>query len=508
MKLALRRFAVVSVALVGLSLAARADLVKHKDWEKSPEFQYLAVDDEKKAWKDVKTDADAEKFIALFWAKRDPDLKTPVNEFKVEFDLRVATADQLFEISGRRRGALTERGKLFILVGPPKTLSRSAGTKALATNQPGDFNTAGTGLGESTVKFTYEPGQLPKWANVKTLVAEFVVETSSDSLAGGAGEVRRVENAAPAAALVHPELKTAPTYKTKEQFEAEQKAAAAEAMKGPELSAGVRAAVEAVKEASGTLATLPLGYRDGALRLMVQLYIPAAQAPKAEEAKLALLVRDKEGKEVLRREEPALLQKSRSDLFLDRSIPVKDGDYDVTLAVLDAAGGVLASGRRTVTVKPVGTAFAASPVIIAGNDLPVEAPKPDEPFTFSGRRFVTKAGDVDVSDNLSYAFRIYNPHVDPATNKLLLKRVVKIKPPNGSPIEVPQAPDEPTLAPDTKGGAIVVDLAANIIDTKLSDYNFGPGKYVLMIRINDGAADLNLDTPFTVTGVLPPKGKK
>lgn len=522
MKLSFRSFAVASLALASLALPATADLAKYKDWSKSPEFEYLAVDDERKAWKDVKTDEEAEKFIALFWAKRDPDLKTPVNEFKMEFDARVAQCDKLFQIGNRKRGALTERGKLFILVGPPKTLSRSAGTQAGgATVRPGNETTAdssgavgiveytpeGAAIGESTARFVYEAAQLPKWANVKSLTADFTVTPTSDSLMN-AGIVRRLENLAAPAAMLHPELKTPPTFKTREQFEAEQKAAAAQAAIGAELTPGARAALEGVKENAGAMSVIALGYRDGALRLMVQLYVAGASVTKAEDAKLALLVRDKEGKDVARRDEPAQLQKSHNDYFVDRSIPVKDGDHDVVVAILDPAGNLLASGRRAVSVKPVGTTFGSSAVIIAGNDLPVEAPKPDEPFTFSGRRFVSRGGDLDVSDNLSYAMRVYNPHVDSTTHNLLLKRTVKIKPPTGTPVEVPQAPEDPTPAPDAKGGAIVVDLAANIVDTKLSDYNFGPGKYVLMITINDGASELKLDTPFTVTGVLPPRGKK
>src|SRR5664279_6532789 len=66
-----------------------AALDKYKDWEKSPEYAYLATDDDKKEWKKIASDQDAEKFIALFWARRDPDLKTPENEFRERFDALV-----------------------------------------------------------------------------------------------------------------------------------------------------------------------------------------------------------------------------------------------------------------------------------------------------------------------------------------------------------------------------------------------------------------------------------
>src|ERR1039458_383073 len=97
-----------------------AALDKYKDWEKSPE---LATDDDRKEWKKIASDQDAEKFISLFWARRDPDLKTPENEFRERFDAFVKNADDLFPL-GRKRGALTERGKALILIGSPRSIAR------------------------------------------------------------------------------------------------------------------------------------------------------------------------------------------------------------------------------------------------------------------------------------------------------------------------------------------------------------------------------------------------
>src|SRR5450755_552243 len=110
---------VLALLLSSLSGFA-ADLVKYKDWKKSPEYEYLITDAETKEWKTVKTDAEAEKFIALFWARRNPDPKNPDNMFKLRFEKLVEYADKRFTLASGKRGALTERGKLFILVGPPK----------------------------------------------------------------------------------------------------------------------------------------------------------------------------------------------------------------------------------------------------------------------------------------------------------------------------------------------------------------------------------------------------
>ncbi len=57
---ALTRLAAIAVLLAIASLPAVAAIEKHKDWDKSPEFLYLATEQEKNAWKSVSSDADAE----------------------------------------------------------------------------------------------------------------------------------------------------------------------------------------------------------------------------------------------------------------------------------------------------------------------------------------------------------------------------------------------------------------------------------------------------------------
>ncbi|HEV8267541.1 MAG TPA: GWxTD domain-containing protein, partial [Thermoanaerobaculia bacterium] len=204
---------VAAFVLVSPSLAAADGLVKYKDFSKSPEFVYLATDAEAKAWKGIKSDAEAEAFIALFWARRDPDLKTPANEFKADFEGRVRAADDHFKLS-TVRGALTERGRLFILVGPPKSVSITPGDKPFEPPiKAGVFDTVvnepGTAIGENVTTFTYDAGVLPPSAGIKTLVAKFAVEQTRDSLIGPP-DVRRIETQAIKAALKNPELDKAP----------------------------------------------------------------------------------------------------------------------------------------------------------------------------------------------------------------------------------------------------------------------------------------------------------
>jgi GWxTD domain-containing protein len=54
-----------------------------------------------------------------FWRRRDPDLQSQENEFKTEFDERMERANDIF-ISDGIPGWLTDRGRIYILFGPPQ----------------------------------------------------------------------------------------------------------------------------------------------------------------------------------------------------------------------------------------------------------------------------------------------------------------------------------------------------------------------------------------------------
>jgi GWxTD domain-containing protein len=500
--LALLAFALLASA----ALPARAALEKYKDWDKSPEYQYLATDVEKKDFKKLTSDADVEKFIALFWARRHPNIETnPQNVFREQFEARVKYADEHFAL-GRKRGALTERGQALVLIGPPKSSARRGA--ATSSQDAGGPTGAATGAGGPIrIEWHYEKDQLPPWAGLSSLDIAFEIDQAAfGERLVDASTTRRLEKKAVEVALVDPNRKELPVYKTKEQAEAEQKAAV-EAAKGPALAPASRAAIDALpKEPSGPLALLSLAYRDGATRLHVQLYAPASAVGTGEGVRLAILARAADGSEAARVDEDAKLRKSGSDFFADRALRVLPGEFDVAAVLLDVAGKVLVSGRRSATVSALPTEFATSPLVIAVNDFPLDAPKPDDPFTFSARRFVAKGdGKLDATDGLSYALRIYNPPVDPVSSTVTLKRTIKIKAKGQPAIDVPTPPAEPQKVPEEKGaGALILDLAGGIIETNLGQY-LKPNDYELRVSLVDPASQkkVEVSAPFTVVGTLP-----
>ena len=95
----------------GWSLAA------DQAWPESP-VRYLLTPDQKKQYAALATPAEREAFVNSFWAAFDPTPGTPQNEFRSEFERRVAFADATFS-TDKALGGATDRGAVFTFLGPP-----------------------------------------------------------------------------------------------------------------------------------------------------------------------------------------------------------------------------------------------------------------------------------------------------------------------------------------------------------------------------------------------------
>ena len=88
------------------------------DWLDSP-VRYIAKPEEIKDYKRLKDDRDRAAFVARFWRNRDPSPSTLTNEFRQLFWLRVKEANEKF-VDAAVPGWRTDRGKIYILHGPPE----------------------------------------------------------------------------------------------------------------------------------------------------------------------------------------------------------------------------------------------------------------------------------------------------------------------------------------------------------------------------------------------------
>jgi GWxTD domain-containing protein len=111
-------------ALLILLAAASACRLDRLERRLSPAYadfaskvQYIMTSEERKIFLEL-PDSEKDRFINDFWERRNPDPDSESNAFKTEYENRVRNAENLFRSEGRP-GYLTDRGRIFILFGPP-----------------------------------------------------------------------------------------------------------------------------------------------------------------------------------------------------------------------------------------------------------------------------------------------------------------------------------------------------------------------------------------------------
>ena len=116
-----------ALALLGPAAAFPADKLDKEAKKWLDEVRPLLLADEEKTFRGLKDKGDREEFQKIFWARRDPDLETPANEYRTEYETTKADVDTRYRVSGRA-GSATDCGRVYILLGAPDDVKREPGT--------------------------------------------------------------------------------------------------------------------------------------------------------------------------------------------------------------------------------------------------------------------------------------------------------------------------------------------------------------------------------------------
>jgi GWxTD domain-containing protein len=95
---------------------------RHRIWLEQ-EAEPIITPEERDVFLGLATDAARDRFASDFWAVRDPTPGTPRNEYREEHLRRVGEARRLYSV-GSRPPWRTDRGRIFILLGPPNQVDR------------------------------------------------------------------------------------------------------------------------------------------------------------------------------------------------------------------------------------------------------------------------------------------------------------------------------------------------------------------------------------------------
>jgi GWxTD domain-containing protein len=137
-------------------------------WNDGPEITLLASAQERQEWKTTSDEESRRRFIEAFWQRRG-------EAFRREFLRRVAFADDKFASAGVR-GSLTDRGRVFMVLGPPRSIRQSHLTSLDAGRGLGKL-AIGTPIVRGEVEqWFYGKDQFPKSIPDEQLVFKFVTE--------------------------------------------------------------------------------------------------------------------------------------------------------------------------------------------------------------------------------------------------------------------------------------------------------------------------------------------
>jgi len=103
--------------------------LKYRSWIEE-EVVYIITPGERAVFLELTTDRQRDSFIEAFWRHRDPTPGTDKNEFQEEHVRRLNYVNRYYRGTGRPAWK-TDRGKVYIILGPPKSIRSFTGTATL-----------------------------------------------------------------------------------------------------------------------------------------------------------------------------------------------------------------------------------------------------------------------------------------------------------------------------------------------------------------------------------------
>lgn len=392
------------VLALGVPTISAETLASVKEILRGP-VGYLFTKQERKALENLKSETEVNRFMELFWAKRDPDLNTQVNEFKVDFEARVKAADKMFTVE-KMLGSLTDRGRVLILLGKPTR----------ATHVPAGSVVEGA-LGGETGKRPYEDrGAAELWVYTKDRLPEGLFK--GDEVWAVFGETRVGSNEF---ILDRTDRRNVALMKVLKELPEK-------FIKNPKLTEvpklGLLPGSRAAKPEELALFQKGEIWPDGAHLVTAQglvsanfsplwlfLQLPDTVSPAALVIGRVLTEQGQELGTFSRAVTPLSVTGGRGYEF---SLPLDFGKFQVNLALLDAGGTPLLIRNFPVDLQPVPEEGTVISQFYWGVDVRQEASAHlGDAFNIGGWHVIPRASNVyNNSENLAYFCYILYPQLD------------------------------------------------------------------------------------------------
>jgi GWxTD domain-containing protein len=445
---------------------------------------YIITPREKDVFVNLPTELDRGQFIETFWKKRDPNPQTAENEFKLEYYRRIALANKFFGTGGVP-GWRTDRGRLYILLGPPKEIER-------------DLTSSGSALTLSQgPKETWQYWDLPNPKFPYNLEFEFVDKFGTGNYV--LGQTLRMDRG-----------QNEPFDASSLTFQFDYLENLAEAMKNP---------FENLEKLKGVITTqvtynlIPFQYgafsfKGTEKKTLVPLLVamPYTSLPSKRSGfdyffslNLTVNVSNSLGQVVFEASKDLNFKKTATELagLLDTSfrfqtsLSLEPGDYRVHLLILDNYSGKVGTSHQPVSVPDLSAdGPAMSDIVLSTEDVWPEGRPEGEREDL--RSAVSRANTERVfraGDELSVFFEVYNLSLDEASGLNKLRAEYAFIQAGKTLTRIPAPSIEPSAQKDCR------------IRTSFRLKNFQPGDYVLRAAVTDehSGQSVSREIPFLIS---------
>jgi len=463
----MKRSAPALALLALLASPALADLDKNaKKWV--DEVRPLILPEEEKVYKGLKNNADAAEFQKIFWARRDPNLDTPENEFQAEYVKKVAEVDAKFKVAGRT-GSQSDCGRLYILLGPPDAVKKEQSAEV-------SFRSPETWTYKNRPDMTFKDGtidipldgtcMLPqgnRFGDQLNRLAELkIVQTNLTYKFDSKGALVKLADLLPKPSPVQALLK--------------------EGRKDFDLTAKPVMEIRSQDGASVFVGGLIQGDASG-------LTVADVGGKKVAKVIVSVHSTDKEGR-VLKSQDREVSAEVEGGKFTSGfGMPLRPGEHTMKVGAIDPKTNKGAVVELSFKTQEYGAELTLSPVMVLVDIQEGAAPAKDDPlfdFTFGTTKFVPRYGNLfKKSESVTLLAAIYGAAKDEA-GKISVTGGFQILKDTKT---LAKAPDQTYDAEPATPSAGPVPLGG-----------YAPGKYIarLLLRDNVAKKDYTKETEFEI----------
>jgi GWxTD domain-containing protein len=476
----MRTWTSLGLALLALATPALAQKLDKDDKKWLDDVRPILPSDEEKQFKDLKEKADRLEFQKIFWARRDPDLATPENEFQQQYLKDRAEADQQFRVS-TQSGSNTDCGRVFLLLGKPDEVQKdesSSITQRSAETWIYDEKPGRPVAGKTAIAFDPEcRGTATLGAQLDRVAAGKVVHLSIDYRKDKDGHIVKLADQLPK------DTKARALFKTpREEFP-------------------IAAQVAYLKVADGSTALIGLVRGDAS-----GLAVVDAGGAKVVNVSVAASVIGEDGTEAGWVEQTMNAPVGPDGAFLGSfKMGLKPGKYTLKAGAVDVKGGKASLASAPIDVPNLARVEAAADgsthavpsaaSLLLLRDVEeiavgasVDPAHPLAAYSLPQARLIPLFGTtLRKADQLSIFYQVYDLTVGPAGKSDALATVAILRD-GKTPVARTQNPID---SPNGIGGSVIGPVP-------LTGYE--AGKYVVQLKVTDKLSkkDITQETPLEI----------